>query len=252
MKRSHGLLLLLLLPLLSAPALSQEPAVQVSPDRPDFANGIQIVPLGHLQVEGGATLLRSGGTTGVSAGELTVRVPLAIRLETRVQVFGYSWTGGQETSEGVADALADVKWKLFDTDATDFGLIAGTAIPVGARSQRAKHFQPYAAFSLDRALGERLSATVNLGGAYLSGGEGQYLQGYGGFTLALQLSKMVAVYGEAFGWSRQQEDGGGVGAAGAGLQLLLTNRFMLDARIGTGLGPESPHLVVGAGASYLF
>lgn len=63
---------------------------------------------------------------------------------------------------------------------------------------------------------------------------------------------MVAVYGEAFAWSRQQQDGGSVGTVGAGLQLLLKNRLMLDARIGTGLGPESGDLVVGAGASYLF
>jgi hypothetical protein len=252
MKRHHGLLLSLLALLLSARALSQEPDIQVSPDRPDFANGIQIVPLGHLQVEGGATLLRSGGTTGVSAGELTVRIPLASRLETRVQLFGYVWTGEAQTSEGVVDPLVDVKWKLFDTDDTDFGLIGGTAVPAGARSQRAKHFQPYAAFSLDQALGEGLSVTVNLGGAYLTGGEGQFVQGYGGLTLALQLSKKFAVYGEAFGWSRQQVDGGGVGAVGAGIQILVTNRFMLDARIGTGLGPASPDLVLGAGASCLF
>lgn len=177
MNRQQGLSLHLLIPVLSGPALSQEPDVQVSPDRPDFANGIQIVPLGHLQVEGGVSLFRSGGTTGVSAGELTVRILLAIRLETRVQVFGYSWTGGEESSEGVVDALADSKWKLFDTDDTDFGLIAGTSVPVGARSQRARHFQPYVAFSLDQALGERFSATVNLGGACQSEGAGQYLQG---------------------------------------------------------------------------
>lgn len=252
MKRHQGLLLFPLLLLLSAPALSQEPVVQISPDRPDFANGIQIVPLGHVQVEGGGTLLRSGGSTAFSAGELTVRVPLATRLETRVQVFGYSWTGEAESPGGVVDPLVDVKWKLLDGDDTDFGLIGGTAIPMGARSERAKHFQPYAAFALDQALGERLSVTVNLGGAYLSGGGGQFVEGYGGLSLALQLSKMVTAYGEAFGWSRQEKDGGGVGAVGTGLQILLTNRFMLDARIGTGLGSASPDLVLGAGASYLF
>ena len=158
----------LLLLAVRAPAQEAAAPVVISPDRPTYANGIQIVPLGHVQAEAGATAYRTGGATQVTAGELTVRIPVSSRLEARVELFSHTTAWGEETSSGVVDPTLDVKWKLFDTDATDFGLIAGTSLPAGARSRGEVHLQPFATFSLDQVVTEALSLTANVGVAAAS------------------------------------------------------------------------------------
>ena len=238
----------------AVPAPAQAVALPpvVVPDRPDLSNGIQIVPVGHIQVEGGVTVARTGGTTDLTVGELTVRIPFSSRVETRVQVFDWGATRGGETSRGVKDPVVDVKWKLFDSEATDFGVILGSPIPVGAKAYGEPHLQPFAVLSLDEVISERLSFTVNLGGASASNAGETYGQLFGGLSMSLQLSPKVSLFLEGFGWNRTERGGPGEQLIDTGLQYLVTDRLMLDARVGFGFGRTASDGFTGIGAAFLF
>ena len=239
---------------LAGPAFGQDtaaPAV-VAPDRPDFSNGIQIVPVGHVQVEGGVTAIRSGGTTDLSVGELTVRIPLAATFEVGVQVYSWGATWGSETSDGPRDPAVDVKWKLVDTDATDFGVILGTSVPTGVRANGEPHFQPFAALSVDRVVSEKVSFTVNAGAVAASAGGETFGELFGGLSASFQASPKVSLFLELFGWSRTEPGGPGEQVIDGGLQYLVTNRLMLDVHLGAGFGRTASDGFLGLGASYLF
>lgn len=224
----------------------------ISPDRPDFSNGIQIVPVGHLQVEGGVTLSRTGGSTDVTAGELVVRLPLSTRVEVRMQLFTFDWTSAKESSRGTLGPLVDLKWKVFDSEATDFGFVLGTTLPVATRGYREPHFQPYGVFSLDQAISEKVSVTANAGVARASVSGETFGQLFGGLSFAFQASQNVGLFLEGFGWDRTEPAGPGEQLIDGGLQYLVGSRLMLDGRVGVAFGRKAPDDFVGLGAAFLF
>lgn len=224
----------------------------VAPDRPDLADGIQIVPRGHWQIEGGTTLTRGGGTDLLSVGEVMVRIPWTERVETRVQLLGYGVTSGEERLHGFFDPAVDVKWKLFDSAATDFGVIVGSTLPAGSREYRDRHLQPYATLALDRVLGDRVGATFNLGGASVSGPDETIRIFSGGASFAFTLSPRVSAFLEGYAWDRTEPGGSGEQILDGGLQLLVSDRLMLDLRLGAAFGRTAADSFVGIGAAVLF
>lgn len=228
-----------------------EPPV-VGPDRPDLADGIQIVPRGHFQIEGGTTLVRSGDTDVLTVGEVMVRIPWSARVETRLQLLSYGWTSGEESLHGFFDPAVDVKWRLFDTAATDFGLIVGTTLPLGDKVYRDRHLQPYANLSLDRVISDRVSVTLNLGGASVSGVDETVQILSGGASFGVQLAPRLTAFLEGYAWDRTESGDSGEQVLDGGLQLLVTDRLMLDARLGVAFGRTAADGFVGIGAALLF
>lgn len=236
-----------------AAAAEETPAgVTVSPDRPDLSDGIQIVPLGHLQVEGGTTLVHAGDTDEASLGEVMVRFPWSERVETRVLLLNYGITRRDGDVRGLLDPSVDLKWKLFDSAETDFGFVLGSTIPIGEKVYRAAHLQPYATLSLDQVLSERVSVTVNLGGSSLSNDAGSFGVLSGGASFAFTVSPRVTTYLEGFGWSRSEPGGPTEQVLDGGVQWLVHARLMLDARVGFGFGRTAADGFIGFGAAYLF
>lgn len=239
---------------LANPAPGQEAAAPpiVAPDRPDLSNGIQIVPVGYVQVEGGLTAARLGGTTNLTVGELMVRIPFSSRVEVGVQLFDWGASWGSGTSHGATDPVVDVKWKIFDSESTDFGVILGTSLPLGARSFGEPHLQPYAVLSVDQVISEKVSVTVNAGVVRGSAGGETFDGQFGGASTSFQVSPKVSLFLELFGWSRTEPGGPGQQVVDGGLEYLVTNRLMLDARIGAGFGRTASDGFLGIGASFLF
>src|SRR5882672_4283615 len=80
----------------------------VSPDRPSFSTGAHIVPVGRVQLEGGASQQRFGDIKSFDVGEMLVRVGLSSRLEVRAGLPSYveTTTNGVKLS-GADDALIE-------------------------------------------------------------------------------------------------------------------------------------------------
>lgn len=224
----------------------------VAPDRPDLADGIQIVPRGHFQVEAGTTLAWAGDTEVLTVGEVMVRLPWSERVETRFQILNYGVSWGEESLHGFFDPAVDVKWKLFDSAATDFGLIVGSTLPLGEKIYRNRHLQPYATLVLDRALSERSAFSLNLGGASVSGPDETIQVVSGGLSFAFQLSSKLTVFLEGYAWDRTEPGGPGEQVLDGGLQFLLNDRLAVDVRVGTGFGRTADDGFVGVGAAFLF
>lgn len=189
-------LLLCLLP--SSASLAQpDPEPSVKPDRPSFTNGIQIVPLGHLQFESGATAEFTGSDRNLWIGELTIRVPVSKSIEFRglVGTYGHSTSGG-ETRQGFMNVLLDAKVRLIDTETSDFGFIAGAIVPVGSNDFRQQHLQPYLTLCFEHPLSETIGLTANSGIVYRSVSGEQLAQVYGGAGLTFDVASRVSLYGE--------------------------------------------------------
>jgi Putative MetA-pathway of phenol degradation len=234
---------------------------EVQPDRPTFCTGIQIVPARHVQVELGATVSFSGGAKDFGIGELRVRVPLASWVEVGLGVTSLnvhrSGSGGAGGSAAPTDDLATsqlhFKIRLLDSGSTDFGVLVGSRLPGGGGVDREIHAEPYGGLILDQGLSGTVSLTANIGGVYLSSGEGeQFGVLLGGVAVTLAVSARASLYGEAYFWSRLEPGDPPVQSLGAGIQYLLTKKISLDFRAGVGFGRTSPDWFTGVGAAILF
>ena len=74
----------------------------------------------------------------------------------------------------------------------------------------------------------------------------------GGVSFAFQASERASLFLEGFGWNRTEPGGPGEQMIDSGLQYLLGNRLMVDARVGVTFGRESNGSFAGLGASFLF
>lgn len=224
----------------------------VGPDRPDLADGIQIVPLGHLQVEGGMTLVRNGDTDVLTLGEVMLRIPWTERVESRLQILSVAVASGAEHGHGILDPSVDVKWKLFDSSSTDFGLVLGSSLPLGEKGYRSPHLQPYATLALDRVLSDRVAFTVNLGGASVAADDETFRVLSGGISVAIQATPRLTGFVEGFGWDRTEPGGPGEQVLDGGLQFLVNDWLMVDARLGIAFGRTAPDGFAGIGVALLF
>jgi hypothetical protein len=198
------------------------------------------------------TVTRTGGSTDLSVGELTVRVPFSTRVETRVQLFDFDWTLAKQGSRGVLSPVVDLKWKILDSDSTDLGIIVGTSLPVGTHSYKEPHLQPYGVLSLDQIISETVSFTMNAGVARASVSGETFWQRFGGLSFAFQASQKVGLFLEGFGWDSVEPGGPGVQLIDGGLQYLVGRRLMLDARAGVDFGRTASDGFVGFGGAFLF
>lgn len=263
--RRRGILPALLL-LLAAPASGQQAlplGIAIESDRPSFCVGMQLVPPGHLQVEGGLTLQRSGRSSPGVVGELSFRVPLSDHVELDLAPPSWAWQIERDEdsppdarSEGFLDPSVGVKWRIVDGASWDVGLDVNVVLPLGTRGVGAPGLQGSALLVLEESLFGGTQLTLNAGWGSFWGEAGpsgkRYGAGLGGASFEVPVSAPVALFAELFGWSSRDPGGPENGVVQAGIQWLATPRLMLDFRLGTGLGPGAPELVVGAGAGVLF
>ena len=237
------------------------PPLVVQSDRPSFSNGIQITPLGHVQVELGVTVAFSGGEKKLGLGELTARIPFASwgEVSLGIATYGRLVRGSGETedaasgrNEGYMDPVVEFKIRLLDSASTDLGFIAGAALPGGSRNYREKHAQPNLTLALDQVLSETVALTVNVGGTFSSSGGNQFAVVLGGLSVSVATSDRVSLYGEAFFWSRSQPGGPSEQTLSAGVEYFLTKSVSLDARAGVGFGRTASEWFTGVGAAIAF
>ena len=220
----------------------------ISPDRPDFCNGADIVPPGMLQVESGVSYTAGSGDHGVGVGELNLRVPLSRNVEVAVQLGSYMWDGADSEAEsGFSDGAVGCKIRLFDGFPTASGssprlaLVMLTSLPTGSHAFRSPRMQPQMTLAADMDLSPDVSLSANVGVMNASEAGERYLAAYGGASLGFALGGAWSGFLELFAWQPGSAGGTTRYVVDSGLQLLLGNDISLDARVGrtTGDGPAS-------------
>ena len=255
--------------LLASPSLAQETGaaqpdsdqpsddLTISTDRPGFANSTDIVPRGHIQLEGGATAARSGDDRSYSFGQLLVRVPLSSRIEAHVGVPSYLVSRSGGTRETGADNLfLEGKYLLSSRKRSAYSVTANAILPTGSQKVTTRRFESGVNFAADYKLSDSLGITLNLGelrvanvSATGSTSHADDLFGAAAFNFTLTpklgtFAELYAIGGD--GPTQKYLDGG--------FTYLLNPRTQLDASAGVGLGNRAggPDYFYGAGISRLF
>ena len=217
-----------------------EPLEPISSDRPDQTESAQLVPVGVVQVEGGATVASSRGARATSYGEMLVRVGVHDAVELRVEPLTYTTvrSGGAARAAGVEDVGLGIKLPLFRSDSVprfvpDLAVIGATSLPTGARHFRGDGAQPGAVLAADWSLAERLGVGSNLTISRGRADGERYWERGASATLGLGLGERAGVYAEWFA-VRDTRDDAAVHVLNSGITYKLSSDFQLDARIGRG------------------
>ncbi len=227
----------------------------ISPDRPDFTEGTGLIPVGHVQVEGGVTLARVEDEDSTSLGEVLVRFGIGERSEARIGLGSYTRVDGEFADvSGFEDPALELKIR-FTEEAGELApgqpavaLVLGTSVPVGDKELTSDEWVPTAIFAFDWDLG-RFGLGANLGGSYETGDDDRFVQAFGSLSAGFSVTDRLGTYLEWYGFSEEEKDGPSTHYVDGGISFLINNDLMVDARIGTGLNDADPDWYAGVGAS---
>ena len=178
------LVLLLLAANIAASAGAQTPPALIT-DRPDFTESGVVVPLGHVQVELGA----SWEWTQFVLPENLFRWTPADRFELRLSAPSYAI---ETFEEGFLPGSLGAKYQVGSLGAWDLGLIASIGIPVDDEVDQSDAFDPE--FIL--TVGRDLTSNISLGGQVMVSRDGEAdAWQYGGTLVAgLGLSERLGAF----------------------------------------------------------
>ncbi len=228
---------------------------EVTPDRPGFTNGSDVVPKGRIQVEGGVT--RNLYSAGSGQGHVTdapatlIRTGLTDKTELRVTLPDYFWPSGDSRS-GFGDGAIGVRYKFYQSKDgnTKFAFTPSLSVPVKSAVTTSGHVDPVFLLSGQTTSGARWGISSNLGLSYPTL-NGSRLANYTATAqVTYALSGPLAVFGDIF-------DNGVSGSlptpiADAGLTYRIAPNAQLDIETGRGLGGMAPTQFYGGGIAVRF
>lgn len=225
---------------LAACAPHLEPLTPISTDRPDHTESVMLVPVGMVQVEGGATTGTSGGVRTTSYGEVLVRAGVADRLELRLEPLTHTTmrARGGPAVGGLDDIAVGIKTPLIIADSAaravpDVSLLLATSIPTGAHVLRADGAQPEAVLAAAWSLTGRLGLATNLTLQRGRGSGERYWERGASASAGIALSERAGSYVEWYA-IRDSRDDAAVQVLNGGVTWRLSSDLQLDARAGRG------------------
>ena len=227
----------------------------VTPDRPGFTNGSDVVPKGRLQVEGGITRTAYGASSGMGrvtdAPQLLLRTGLTDKTELRITLPDFFWPAGSSQS-GFGDGAVGVRYQFYQSKdgATKFAFTPSLSVPLKTAVTTSGHVDPTFLLSGQTASGARWGISSNLILSYptLNGGRLANYSATAQVTYAL--SGPLAVFGDVY-------DNGVSGSlptpiADAGFTYRIANNAQIDIETGRGLGGMAPTQFYGGGLAVRF
>ena len=229
----------------------------ITTDRPDYTESASVVA--RPQVEAGVTRTHADRATDLSIGELLLRVPLAARVEGRVNVgsLGMASAAGART-HGFEDpelqakialgAGGEGRSRLVPTTA----LIVGSTLPLGTNGFGAHVAQPGAKLVGEWELSERVGLASNLNYAWASDGDRRFGQASVTASLGTGWTDRLGSFLEYYDFLPAAPGAGAAHYGDLGATYQLSPDFQLDARVGTRLAArrgEAAERFVGLGVA---
>jgi hypothetical protein len=238
-------------PLLLGNLVGNLPAQELSADRPTFTPSPLVIPKGALQLEAGYTFADASNIEVHSLGEVLLRIGLTNEVEFRVGWLGYVWLDqfGSTISSGANDGTLGIKWSINragEKGGVDIGILAGTSVPIGDANISTGEWQPGASLVIGWGLTEWLSLTTSLGYAYQFVAR-RFDQGFISASFSAATSPRFSLFLEGYGFNKEQAGGSGSLLTNGGIVLALGKRWLLDARVGIGLGDSATDVFAGVG-----
>lgn len=238
-----------------APVEAVAPDNALTPDRPGFTNGSDVVPRGRVQVEGGIT--RTTYTVGSGLGHVTdapailVRTGLSDKTEIRITLPDYFWLSG-DSQNGFGDGAIGVRYKFYQSKDgnTKFAFTPSLSVPLKTAVTISGHVDPVFVLSGQTTSGARWGISSNVVLSYPTQ-NGSRLANYTATSqVTYALSGPLAVFGDIY-------DNAVSGSlptpiADAGFTYKITPNAQLDIETGRGLGGIAPAQFYGAGIAVSF
>ena len=236
-------------------ALAQE---TIEPDRPDVTNGTHIVDIGLLQIEIGGLYTRAAPGQRAFGSPFTARVGLTDWVEVRFGTDGLlTQTDGFTHVTGIGNTQLGAKLRLW----ADPGGVPVLSILPTVNMPTASVEKGLGTGSADYTLalltgadiGRHGHVDVNYGIGSIGVGdrEPHFLQHLVSVSASAAASDNWNPYLEAFWFSRQEADGGGVTAIDAGAIYQIGTRYALDGGVQIGVSHDAPAVAAFGGVSVI-
>ncbi len=232
-------------------------------DRPSESTSAELLPRLTFQIEAGyAFKRRDENGKRIDTQELPetlFRFGMTSRLETRVQVTGWSFNNtlsmdGLQLEDGFNDV--SVGASFFLTGGVGWrpalAVLGEVSLPVGDPGFTDGYAKPKFLALMDFALADQIGLTLNAGPSMLrltdeETGERTVTDLLYVATVSAIASNRIGLFGEVYGAFALNQGRKNRHACQAGITVLLTRLFQVDARAGVGLAGNVPDWHVGAG-----
>ncbi len=243
--------------LLSAHAQGPKHLDPIEPDRPDYSNGIAIVPFGHPQLEVGYRQILSPNSTVRDYGDgATLRIGVNDRFEWRFGIPSFiSSNDGSGRNSGFGDGSLGAKWKLSEGKGRSmpgFGLLFTASVPSGSSAFREKRVQPEARLLVDWQCGASSDLTANLVLGLPSDNGDEFTEWAASASYEQDLGKGNSAFMEGYSLLPGSYRGPNESFIDAGVAHLLSNDVQVDASFGRGLNGRGRDSFFGAGVAIRF
>ena len=216
----------------------------INTDRPDIANGADVVGLGRWQLETGLAGDKSRDGHSLST-PLLLRVGLSEDWELRIDTDGYQrQSGGGLSLHGWGDVGLGTKWHWRDGEGASpsLGLLGHLSFATGSSAFRGQGTRPELDLAMEWDLGKGYDLSFMPGLYRDSNDAGQH---YTGGVLALSLGKALDDKTHAFLEVAGQQlasarNGGKLVTLDTGVSYLLSQDVQIDAAVFRGLNHASP------------
>lgn len=236
----------------------------ISPDRPDFTNGPDVMAAGRFQVETSGVWQRDrvdGVTTRLRSTPTLMRLGVGHDLELRLETDGALRQRNPDAS-GRGDLAVGFKWQMQDGGDGDSGNEARPGLgwlfevqtPTGSGDFKGHGLRPGLSFLAQWELPAGWSLGT-MAGVFVDRNDADrrytaaLLSASLGFPLAEKLHGFAEVAGQQLASSR---NGGNVVTAGTGLAWQASNDVQLDSAVFRGLNRSTPDWAWTLGLSLRF
>lgn len=226
-------------------------AQELITDRPDFTESAVTVPVGMLQIEGGATHTSLGGDhSELVLGEALLRWGFRDKLEFRFGPPSIVSASNGDTDTGISDGSIGAKLQLGPVGSGwDLAVIATTTVPIGDDQFSSDEFDPSLIFTAGRAIDETFSVGGQIVAALPTVGSDRELEWGLTWVIGAALAPQTGGFVELA--ATIPEEGTSAVVGHTGIVHQVTDRLQIDIHGGIGLSDTAPDAFIGAGVSAL-
>lgn len=214
----------------------------ISPDRPDFTNGPDVMAAGRFQIEASGAWQKDASTR-LRATPTLLRLGVGHDLELRLDSDGALRQRNPEAT-GRGDLGLGFKWQMQDGDESQPGLgwLFEMKTPTGSGPFKGQGLRPALSFLAQWELpgGYSLGTMAGLVTSR-NDADQRYTAGLLSASLGIPLGEKLHGFAEVAGQQiTSSRNGGNVVTAGTGLAWQVTNDAQLDAAVFRGLNHHTP------------
>ena len=230
----------------------------ISPDRPDFTNGPDVMAKGRFQIETSGAWQRDkadGLTTRLRSTPTLLRLGVGSDLELRLDTAG-ALRQSNPSASGRGDFGVGAKWQLQDGDESKpgLGLLLEVLTPSGSGAFKGHGVRPGLSFLAQW----QLPAGYSIGtmtGLFVERNDAdqRYTAALASASLGIPLGEKLHAFAEiAAQQIASSRNGGNVVTAGTGLAWQVTDDAQLDTAVFRGMNHNTPDWAWTIGLSLRF